>query len=121
MGGLPRQIMSDTNTIRSLDDRYRKGDATVPGQTMITRGLVDLLEEVGKAPEDLMHLVRTYDNFTSDNDPHKEHDFGSFEFAGHTCLWKLDYYSPDLKWGSENPADTKQTMRVLTIMLAEEY
>lgn len=110
-----------TDTIRSLNDRYRKGDPTVPGQTLITRGLIDLLEEAKQGPEDLMHSVRNYDDFTNDNDPHSEHDFGSFEFEGYACFWKFDYYSRDLKWGSDDPADTQKTCRVLTVMLASEY
>ena len=116
-----RKLVTDTNTIRSLNDRFRQGDATIPGQIVITRGLAELLEETGTPPEDLMHLVRTYDSFTADNDPHSEHDFGAFEFQGHSCFWKLDYYSPDLKWGSEDPADITKTARVLTILLADEY
>jgi len=114
--------MSDkTNTIRSLNDRFRKGDATIPGQIIMTRGLVDLLEESKTPPEDLLHLVRDYDSFTADNDPHREHDFGSFQFQGYPCFWKLDYYSPDLKWGSDDASDISKTVRVLTVMLAEEY
>lgn len=58
--------MSDKDTIRDLNDRFRKGDASVPGQVLITRGLIDLLEEEHKAPEDLMHLVRSYDRFTAE-------------------------------------------------------
>ena len=110
-----------TQTIRQLNDRFRAGDTTIPGQIMITRGLVDLLQESGQAPEDLMYHVRSYDRFTEENDPHHEHDFGSFQFQGCPCFWKVDYYSPDLKWGSEDPSDPKKTARVLTVMLAEEY
>jgi hypothetical protein len=65
--------------------------------------------------------VELFDSFTEDNDPHGEHDFGAFEHAGGKIFWKIDYYAPDMERGSENPADPKQTVRVLTIMLASEY
>ena len=60
-------------------------------------------------------------DFTEDNDPHGEHDFGSFELAGRKFFWKIDYYDANMEFGSEDPADPAKTTRVLTIMLAEEY
>jgi len=48
-------------------------------------------------------------------------DFGAFEHEGQRIFWKIDYYAPDMEHGSENPADPKQTVRVLTIMLPSEY
>ena len=65
--------------------------------------------------------VRDFNDFSEANDPHGEHDFGAFDFEGQKIFWKFDYYAHDLQHGSENPADLKQTMRVLTIMLASEY
>jgi len=84
----------------------------------MTRGIADL------SPEDQVHIfdrVRCFDNFTEDNDPYGEHDFGAFDYHGRKIFWKIDYYAPDMKHGSEDPADAAQTVRVLTIMLAEEY
>jgi hypothetical protein len=35
-------------------------------------------------------LVRLFDRFTPDNDPHDEHDFGSIELHGRKLFWKID-------------------------------
>jgi hypothetical protein len=65
--------------------------------------------------------VRACDAFTADNDPHGEHDFGSFELEGRKLLWKFNYDDLALEHGSEDPSDPLKTCRVLTIMLAEDY
>ena len=52
---------------------------------------------------------------------HGGHEFGAVGFAVNTVFRKIDYYSPDLQHESEDPADPNLTLRVLTIMLAEEY
>lgn len=69
----------------------------------------------------ILQKVATFCQFTEDNDPHGEHDFGSFEVTGHDVFWKIDYYEESMECGSEDPADPTKTTRVLTIMLAEEY
>lgn len=114
--------MSDkTRTIRELNDMFRQEDSSVPGQILITRGLIDLLEEQQTPLAYLKHIVSEYDTFTDDNDPHGEHDFGAFEFLENRCFWKIDYYDPTLKWSADDPTDIQKTVRVLTIMLASEY
>jgi len=111
----------DTATIRSLNDRFRKRDPSVPGQTVVTRALWELCEGNAYKLLELHRQVAEYDDFSEDNDPHGEHDFGVFTFEGEKCFWKVDYYDPTLTFGSENPADTTKTMRVLTLMLASDY
>ena len=69
----------------------------------------------------VMRAVQSYANFTPDNDPHGEHDFGSFEIAGERFFWKIDYYDRRFKAASDDPSDPEKTTRVLTIMRAEEY
>ena len=119
--------MTDTKTIRSLNDRFRTNipsPSGVPGQVLLTQGIQALCNtdaEPNKHLPELFKLVRAFDEFTGDNNPHGEHDFGALNFQGEKCFWKFDYYRPDLKWGSDDPADITKTMRVLTILLASEY
>jgi hypothetical protein len=65
--------------------------------------------------------VMMFDDFNAGNDPHHEHDFGSFELEGEKLFWKIDYYNESMDGGSEDPSDPQKTRRVLTVMLAEEY
>ena len=67
-----------------------------------------------------LQKVRTFDNFTEDNDPHGEHDFGALEILGiGKIYWKIDYYAnADMEAGTR---DTENAYRVLTIMEADEY
>lgn len=108
------QITADR--IRDLNDAFRR--SFTGGRAMLSAG-VDALPSDVKAMA--IRRVATYSDFSPDNDPHGEHDFGSFDLAGRRFLWKIDYYDRRLKWGSEDPADPEKTTRVLTIMLAEEY
>ena len=70
---------------------------------------------------EIVNRVRSFDAFTPDNDPYGEHDFGAFDCQDRKIYWKFDYYERDSEWGSPDPSDSKQTLRVLTIFLAEEY
>lgn len=65
--------------------------------------------------------VRTFSSFTPDNDPHGEHDFGSFTIQGQRLFWKIDAYDQRGHFASPDPSDPNVTLRVLTIMLASEY
>jgi hypothetical protein len=109
---------SRAKRIADLNDKFRKSLVS-GGRTYMTAGVNSKGPEfVAKA----LIKVMAFDDFNADNDPHAEHDFGSFELEGEKLFWKVDYYStddPDL--GSEDPSDPTKTERVLTIMLAEEY
>ena len=108
--------LTKTQRIRLLNDQLRK--TFVGGKIMLTAG-VDALSDQAKAM--VLSRVRTFADFNGDNDPHGEHDFGSFKLEGVTYFFKLDYYSLDMEGGSEDPADPERTTRVLTIMRADEY
>ena len=107
---------SRATRIAELNDKVRKGLAS--GRVHMTAGLnAKGSEFVGKA----LVRVMAFDDFNADNDPHGEHDFGSFELEGEKLFWKIDYYDLKAEFGSEDPTDPKKTLRVLTVMLAEEY
>ncbi len=108
-----------TKRIRELNDDFRKYPQADPrGQMVMTRGIADL------SPDDrlaILNRVRDFDEFTEDNDPHGEHDFGAFDYQGQKIFWKIDYYDLDMKYHSPDNTDPKQTARVLTVMFASEY
>jgi hypothetical protein len=102
--------------VRELNDAFRRSFAG--GRVTMTAGIAALTDDVRV---EVLERVKTFDDFTPDNDPHREHDFGAFEHAGHRVFWKIDYYDAEMEAGSEDPVDPSQTTRVLTIMLASEY
>lgn len=105
-----------TNKIRELNDNLRKNHSG--GRVLITRGVADLdIEEQLQ----IIRLVQNFNQFTPDNDPYGEHDFGAIEFQGSVYLWKVDYYDLDYQYLSPDPSDSSVTNRVLTIMNADEY
>lgn len=112
------------NRIADLNDRLRSSVGMPvfgksPGKVYMTAGIAALPPETQIC---IMAEVRGFSDFTEDNDPYGEHDFGSFDYPGAgRILWKIDYYAPDMRHGSEDPADPEKTVRVLTVMLATEY
>ncbi|MEY9604130.1 hypothetical protein AB7M74_010739 [Bradyrhizobium japonicum] len=101
------------NRIRELNDAFRR--TFHGGRVMMTSGVYELPDCV-KA-EALVQVTK-FSEFSADNDPHDEHDFGSFNLVGRKFFWKIDLYEePDVKDANGDPV----VNRVLTIMLASEY
>ncbi len=110
--------MSPTEKIAHLNDKARKG--LLPGSTKV------LLTPLVTALPDptvlcLRNAVAHFDAFTEDNDPYGERDFGSVELEGERYFWKIDYYDRSLRFGAEDPSNTSETVRVLTLMHVSEY
>ena len=103
--------------VRELNDRFRT-QGLGNGSILITAGIQEM---GGEAVVEVVEMVRTFSDFTDDNDPWKQHDFGALEHEGQKVFWKIDCYDPSCTQGSENPANEALTHRVLTIMLASEY
>ena len=108
----------ETSTrIRVLNDNFRS--TFIGGQVVMSAGVADL--PMGTRAQVVLK-VQSFADFNADNDPYGEHDFGSFEVAGETFFWKIDYYDrKSMEYGSEDAADPTMTTRVLTIMFAGEY
>lgn len=110
--------MTQPNTARiaELNDVLRTTFLT--GRVLMTEGVRALPNAL---QSHIVEAVQSFTEFTPDNDPHDEHDFGAVTVEGEKVFWKIDYYAPDMMHGSDDPSDPKQTRRVLTIMLAGEY
>jgi hypothetical protein len=105
-----------TERIRELNDAFRS--TLQGGRAVFTSGVAELPDCVKAAA---IVQVAEYSDFTPENDPHGEHDFGNFTLVNRKFFWKIDYYDERGEHGSEDPSDPAKTTRVLTIMLAEEY
>lgn len=110
-----------TERIRDQNDAFRSAlgaPCPIPGRVVMTHTVAALDPPI---QFEVLLAVKTFTEFESANDPYGEHDFGAFEIRGETYYFKLDYYAPDLEFGSEDPSDPKKTVRVLTIMHARDY
>ena len=110
-------VLSDYRTARiaQLNDSFRR--TCRGGRVVLTQGVMSL------RPDDqllIVNKVRHFDEFSPDNDPWGEHDFGSFAHKGVMINFKIDYYDPSFEKGSEDPANPEKTKRVITIRLASE-
>ncbi|WP_258095895.1 DUF3768 domain-containing protein [Salipiger pentaromativorans] len=103
--------------IRRLNDLLRHGQAE-KASIMLTPGV---REEGETFVRTALNRVAQFDAFSADNDPHGEHDFGSFEIDGKKLFFKIDYFDLELERHSDDAANPALTHRVLTIMLASEY
>lgn len=108
---------STTEKIRRLNDNFRRS-LIFGGRVLLTQGVAALADQEKNA---VLRKVQTFDSFTTDNDPHGEHDFGAIEQSGVRYFWKIDYYDLANKFASDDAANPAVTNRVLTIMRADEY
>lgn len=97
-------------SVANLNDEFRRSGQGL----MITPGIQALEDVMG-----LVGAVMSFGNFTEDNDPYGEHDFGSLEWDSQKVFWKIDYYDQEVKYG-EDPL-SPDCRRVMAVMLASEY
>jgi hypothetical protein len=98
---------TETATIAALNDRCRKAMG-IAGRVVQTSGISAL------SPQDQSRIrekVEMFDDFTPDNDPHGERDFGAFDHDGARVFWKIDYYDKTITQGSgpRRPASNRES------------
>lgn len=69
--------------------------------------------------EEMLYKVRSFNSFTTKDDPYGWHDLGRFEWKGQMVLWKIDYWDAELKHFVGPLSD--ECKRIVTVMLASEY
>lgn len=102
--------------IAELNDQFRKRSRL--GLWIITAGVGALPDNQQRS---LVQAVQTYKNFTRDNDPYGEDDFGIINWEGAEYFWEIVCYDKSLQHLAAHPEDCKKTTRVLTLMRADEY
>ncbi|GLS44205.1 DUF3768 domain-containing protein [Methylobacterium brachythecii] len=109
-------VITDAGRVCALNDILRR---TLAGGTlMMSAGIVALGRERQLT---ILAAIAAFDEFDADNDPYDEHDFGALDVDGERILFKIDCYDNSLSAASPDPSDTSVTVRVLSVMLAEEY
>ena len=102
--------------IRALNDQLRRHH--IGGRIMVTNGV--LTEGISFLATAFL-MIAAFDDFCDANDPYGEHDFGAVTVGQERLFWKIDYYDQRIKTQAVDPSDADKCVRVLTVMLAEEY
>lgn len=107
---MPAKMLREINdSIRARMSDIILGNGGWDGRIILTASI----NESAKKYE-ILNAIKTFNSFTPDNDPHKEHDFGAVEVDGERYLFKFDYYDKNLEFfGYDN--------FVMTIMHSSEY
>ena len=119
----PAAALTREEQIALLNDRTRLG-LDPHARIVVTRNCLTRLAEAPGAPEESLvlqaQLFAAFLDCTFGEDS-PERDFAAITFLGRKVWMKLDYYAPGLEFGSEDPADPAKTVRVMTILLPEDY
>src|SRR5208337_1291316 len=108
--------MDKKQRIAELNDQLRRHH--IGGKGLITAGIQAL---GAQATTDILAAVSAFTDFTPDNDPYGEHDCAVMTVGQNRVIWKIDYYDRQMAYASPDPADANVTIRVITIMLADEW
>jgi hypothetical protein len=95
-------------SIAQKNDHFRK---TLSGsRVMLTAGVADSEDQIK-----ILDAVRSFNLFTMDNDPYREHDFAFFKVGTEKFFFKFNYFDDSYEFFQEDGH------RVLMIGRADEY
>jgi hypothetical protein len=107
--------MKTVKDIAKRNDDFRKSlKSDANHKVVLTSAVAD-----DPSVDKIIERVKDFDSFSSANDPHGEHDFGSFEINGEKYFFKIDYYDLDFNYGADPKEDEYSCL--LTIMQASDY
>jgi len=114
--GLAASMEERINRVCHLNDQLRTRG--IGGIIQMTDGIAGLdLSTINE----VFGAIAAFDSFTPENDPHGEHDCAILTVAGVEVMWKIDCFDRSRRFLSPDPADSRVTVRVLTVMRADEY
>jgi hypothetical protein len=102
--------------IRRLNDQFRT--TFQGGQILLTQSFAELPDMVKASA---LEMVASFKDFNEENDPHEEHNYGSFDHCDHEVWWKIDCFDSKMEMASPDSADPTKTKRIMTIGLAQDW
>lgn len=109
-------VKTATATVAQFNDELRMygiGGRVVLTQAIANLALCDRLA--------VIQAIREFEEFSQENDPHKEHAFGVLTVNRRKIFWKIDYNYKNFLNGTAASGDAAAIVRELTVMLADEY
>ncbi|MCC0018758.1 MAG: DUF3768 domain-containing protein [Hoeflea sp.] len=102
-----------SNRVQTINDQFRQ--TFLGGRVVMTASVAAMADNDRRT---LLSRVRHFDEFTSENDPYGEHDFGSINLGECRYFWKIEYHDPTLTCGPSDASDMATTERALALMRA---
>ena len=120
-------VSPDIAVIAAQNDAFRKLACLGETPSQPIQGRMHLTSSLAMAEDGLaleaVQAVGAFDIFEPENDPSGWHDFGAVDIRGEKIFWKIDLYEADsdFRYGAEAPDNPATTMRVLTVMMAQDW
>lgn len=117
----------DATVVAAHNDAFRKFACLGETPSQPIQGRMHLTSSLAMAEDGLaleaVQAVGAFETFEPENDPDGWHDFGAVDIRGEKIFWKIDLYEADsdFRYGAEAPDNPATTMRVLTIMMAQDW